>query len=98
MLGHNPGQVGSREPQVLAQKRARDLPGSGLTAQPRLPHPQQFGGLGRGVEQLIAFPGRRGRGRQVGIERLLRRLAGQMTVGIGMSGGHNGLLDEGFGR
>src|SRR4051794_11813262 len=36
VLGDDRGQVGGREPQMLAEKRARDLPGGGPAAQPRL--------------------------------------------------------------
>ena len=38
---------------MLAQERARHLPGGGLLAQPRLAYLQPLRGLGRGVEQRV---------------------------------------------
>jgi hypothetical protein len=57
--GDDRGQIGGGEPQMLAQERAGHLPQTGLAAQPRLPHPQQHRGLGRGVEQLAVVVDRR---------------------------------------
>jgi hypothetical protein len=53
--GHDRGQIGGGEAQVLAQERARHLPGGGLLAQPGLADPQPLRGLGRRVQQRIVL-------------------------------------------
>jgi hypothetical protein len=54
-LGHDGGQVGGREPQVLAEEGARDLPFGGPAPQPRLADAQPFGGLRRREQQLAVL-------------------------------------------
>ncbi|WP_344122389.1 hypothetical protein [Planosporangium flavigriseum] len=95
MLGHDGGEVGGGEAQVFAEEGARDLPGGGLTPQPRLANAQLRGGLDRGIQQLVALLCRRRFGQygDVGWLPVDRRL--EQTARIGTTWGHKGLLDEG---
>jgi hypothetical protein len=92
VVGHDGGQVRRREAQMPAEERARDQPGGDLAPKPRLAHPQQGGGLGRGVEQLSGVTGVV----HLVLSRLeLSRLGRRTASARGPIGtkGHHGLLD-----